>query len=116
MSVASRTIFVHSLGMTDLNTVQFKLNLPSALKKELEIIARRSNRSLSAEIISRLEVSLDMQVSPDKSGILNERLTIERERETLKTLISDLKEERKALIEATDKLTGKLLSMGAENR
>ena len=57
-----------------------------------------------------------MQVSPDKSGILNERLTIERERETLKVLISDLKEERKALIEATDKLTDKLLSMGTEKR
>ncbi|EGP58469.1 hypothetical protein Agau_C101195 [Agrobacterium tumefaciens F2] len=47
---------------------------------------------------------------------MNERLTIERERETLKVLISDLKEERKALIEATDKLTDKLLSMGTEKR
>lgn len=56
-SVAVKTHVVHSFGMPERTDPQFKLRLPAELKKRLEDAAARANRSLTAEIVSRLESS-----------------------------------------------------------
>lgn len=55
--IASRTFFVHSIGMSEDTRVQYKFMIPERLKEQLEAAAYEHRRSLSAEIISRLEGS-----------------------------------------------------------
>lgn len=63
MSVASRTVFVHNSRMAD-DRVQFKLLLPAGLKERLEDAAHAERRSVSAEIIARLEASFAAAPEP----------------------------------------------------
>ena len=58
--IASRTFFVHSLAMSDIERVQYKFMMPVHMKEALEEAAHDNRRSLSAEIISRLYQTLDM--------------------------------------------------------
>lgn len=44
--------------MEESPTVQFKLNIPAGLKDRLSEAATRSGRSLTSEIITRLEASM----------------------------------------------------------
>ncbi|WP_319566912.1 Arc family DNA-binding protein [Cohaesibacter marisflavi] len=46
--------------MTDTPLSPFKMNLPSSLRDQLSELAKRNNRSLSGEIISRLELSVNI--------------------------------------------------------
>lgn len=46
--------------MSESPLVQFKFNIPLALKERLADAAERSGRSLSSEIITRLEASLSL--------------------------------------------------------
>ena len=55
MSIALRTNIVHHAFMKDEALIQFKLMLPSALKKRLETHASLNRRSLSQEIVVALE-------------------------------------------------------------
>lgn len=58
--IASRTILVHLWTMTDSHSIQFKLNLPVSLKSRLQLLAIENNRSLTGEIIARLEETILM--------------------------------------------------------
>lgn len=58
MVIASRTFYGHEAAMSDNERVHFKIALPVGLKKQLEHEAVDNRRSLSAEIIARLEASL----------------------------------------------------------
>jgi Icc-related predicted phosphoesterase len=58
MSVASRTFFVHTQGMSESKRVQYKFMIPEDLKKALEEAAEYNRRSLSAEIVERLQQSV----------------------------------------------------------
>lgn len=61
---------------------QFKLRIPASLKAQLEARARQNNRSLSAEILQRLEDSLSNSESlNDKNsesefGLITEKLNV----------------------------------------
>ncbi len=55
--LASRTFFVHPCTMSERDRVQFKFMIPADLKEALEQAAHEERRSLSAEIIARLEES-----------------------------------------------------------
>lgn len=52
--------------MEESPTVQFKLNLPAVLKDALAAAAERNGRSLTAEIITRLEASVAIS---DQGGL-----------------------------------------------
>lgn len=59
---------------------QFKLRLPAPLKERLDQSAERSGRSLSAEIVHRLEGSYQQTATADgllKSNLLNFQLAAE---------------------------------------
>ncbi|MCR8551158.1 Arc family DNA-binding protein [Salipiger sp. P9] len=45
--------------MTESATVQFKLNMPASLRERLEEVSEQAGRSVTAEIISRLQASFD---------------------------------------------------------
>jgi hypothetical protein len=47
---------VHHPRMTD---IQFKLRLPADLKAKIEAAAEQGGRSLTAEVVRRLEISFD---------------------------------------------------------
>jgi hypothetical protein len=49
--------------MNDLITVQFKLNIPVALKEALSEAADTNGRSLTSEINERLKLSIEMSQS-----------------------------------------------------
>lgn len=59
MSVASRTFFVHRFAMSEGIRAQYKFMIPLALKAKLEEAAHANRRSMSAEVIARLEASFD---------------------------------------------------------
>jgi len=46
------------------NDVQVNFRMPLELKSRLEKAATDNNRSLTAEIVSRLELTLDQSISP----------------------------------------------------
>lgn len=51
------------------NIVPFGLRMQPNLKQRIEAMARANNRSLNAEIVSRLEASLDAaETEPGKAG------------------------------------------------
>lgn len=52
--------------MNDSRVSQFKLNIPAVLKEQLSEAAAHSGRSLSSEIITRLEASISIS---DEGGI-----------------------------------------------
>lgn len=64
--IASRTFFVHLLTMSEPLKLQFKLMVPSGLKDQLEQAAHENRRSLSGEMIARLEASF----TPTKPTLL----------------------------------------------
>lgn len=56
--LVSRTTLVHHIGMADeTSPTQFKLRLPGLLKEQLEAAAAENGRSVTAEIVQRLEDS-----------------------------------------------------------
>lgn len=78
----------HSFLMTDDERIQYKFKLPAALKDTLEGAAAHNRRSLSAEIIARLQRTVDeerfIKAEPGDSGsdaylarITEERLKLE---------------------------------------
>jgi len=77
--MASRTFFVHKLIMSKEPVVQFKLNLPADLKERLEHAAIDNKRSLSAEIIARLETTLTPPelISEETSALIKRLETLE---------------------------------------
>lgn len=60
MTVASRTFFDHTRAMSKDVVSPYKMNLPADLKNRLQEAAERSGRSLSSEIITRLQASLSL--------------------------------------------------------
>ena len=52
--------------MAQESTVSFKLNIPVSLKDRLSEAAERSGRSLTSEIVTRLEASISMS---DEGGL-----------------------------------------------
>ena len=83
----SRTVLVQTRGMTE---SQFKLRLPDALKANLERLAAKSGRSLSAEIVYRLQLSL--QVPSDN-------------RTQLRSIVENLDQQRQQLNSAQAEFT-----------
>ena len=65
--------------MTDDEKVQFKLMIPGSLKVRLELVAQQQRRSLSAEIIDRLERSFQEPISPIPSSLDQAALIAMRE-------------------------------------
>lgn len=57
LTVASRTFFDHPLRMAKESLTPYKMNLPSELKDRIEDAAASNRRSMSGEIITRLEDS-----------------------------------------------------------
>ena len=57
-SVAVKTHVVHYFGMKR-SDPQFKIRLPDAIKERLEALAAKEQRSVSAEIVARLQRTLD---------------------------------------------------------
>ncbi|KAB2680319.1 Arc family DNA-binding protein [Brucella pseudintermedia] len=68
MVIASRPIYGHKSHMTEKERVHFKIAIPVDLKQTLEHFAVENRRSLSAEIIARLEASLGRGPSIDETG------------------------------------------------
>ena len=58
-SISSRTYLVHTWGMTKPTQTdpQFKLRLPDRLRDQIKAASDANNRSMNAEIVSRLEES-----------------------------------------------------------
>lgn len=50
--------------MDVMKTMQFKLNIPSATREKIKAVAVDNHRSMSAEIIHRLEKSFKANESP----------------------------------------------------
>jgi hypothetical protein len=75
---------------------QFKLRLPLGLKATLERLAAKSGRSLSAQIIHQLQLSL--QVPSDSRGELRSiQESLERKHQELLSAISNQWERRRFL-------------------
>lgn len=66
--------------MTQESSVHFKINIPISLKERLTEAAQRSGRSLSSEIITRLEASISLA---DDTGL-------EFTSESIEKLITDM--------------------------
>lgn len=45
---------------------QYKLRMPPELKDAINTLAEKNNRSMNAEIVARLEASIDAEESPPK--------------------------------------------------
>lgn len=88
MSVASRTFFVHSFRMSEVERVQFKLMLPVHMKEALEEAAHDNRRSLSAEIIQRLYTTLDYpEIGTPENPDLTERRYVEAMYDKMETIV-----------------------------
>ncbi|MFT9025916.1 Arc family DNA-binding protein [Acetobacter indonesiensis] len=79
---------------------QFKLRIPAALKAQLEDCARKNNRSLSAEILQRLEDSLSVNQifsddnQPSEFSLITDELNvlssaIRHEESVLETMLAN---------------------------
>lgn len=64
--LARQAFLVHSWGMAR-DDPYFRLRIPEALKARIEKSAAEANRSMTAEIISRLERSYDVEPEWDKA-------------------------------------------------
>ncbi|WP_320198272.1 Arc family DNA-binding protein [Agrobacterium sp. rho-13.3] len=78
---------VHIIQMAD--DTQMKIRLPQALKDQIEASANEANRSLNAEIISRLEASYPDVVWADQGQVRRamKRSFVESEIENLRAQI-----------------------------
>ncbi|MFN3312561.1 MAG: Arc family DNA-binding protein [Hyphomonas sp.] len=81
--------------MEESASVQFKLNIPMALKDRLSEAAARSGRSLTSEIITRLEASISISDDGGLDFTLEslERFVVgvvKRETQDLAARVSDL--------------------------
>lgn len=93
-SVAVNTVMVHRFAMTE--ETQMKIRLPKALKDQIEASALESNRSLNAEIVSRLQKSYpdvaweaeNRQRRAMKQSAGNAPASLENEIETLRDQIN----------------------------
>lgn len=103
--VAVNTIMVHRFVMTE--ETQMKIRLPKALKAQIEASALEGNRSLNAEIVSRLQNSYpevsweaeNRQRRAMKQSAVKAPASVENEIETLRDQIRVEAMERKRLEE-----------------
>ncbi len=108
MIIASSAKYDYYMYMTETQLSPFRMNLPTELKTALTEQAKRNNRSLSGEIIFRLELSLK-QCSTDIEGNTDIVLT-EQESEILKRLCKtekrylELQEQVDSIIQLSPKL------------
>jgi hypothetical protein len=82
------------------------LRLPDGMRDRIAEVAKANGRSMNAEIVGRLQDSLDGGLDEAKSIIADQRETLEKQNsmieETLEmlkvmqSLVSDMREERKA--------------------
>lgn len=92
------------MSMSEPEKLQFKFLIPAELKASLEKEAHKNRRSLSAEIIQRLQDSLapspwDFVDEVDPITKLEDRV------ESLERIVSVLVQQRKLVEEPTEKLT-----------
>jgi hypothetical protein len=118
-SIYVKTHLVHYFVM-DRTDPQFKLRIPAKLKTQLEEKAGESVRSLSSEILKRLEVTLDLDevlaISGgfvDAAGIISslikENQALKSERDEFRALVKG--DFSKLLDERIDLLESRLLSL-----
>ena len=108
--VAVKTVMVHRCRMTE--ETQMKIRLPKALKDQIEASALESNRSLNAEIVSRLQNSYpdvaweaeNRQRRAMKQSVVSAPAFLESEIETLRDQIRVEAMERKRLEERLARL------------
>lgn len=66
--------------MTDRHTLPpYSLRMPTELRERLESLAKESRRSLNAEIVARLEISIAEPLKPDPANSSAELLLSARE-------------------------------------
>jgi len=73
--------------------VQTNLKIPKSLKEKLKIAAKENHRSMTAELIARLQESFKAE-NTFISSIEKPELTEEMRRELLASMIADMVEER----------------------
>ena len=88
MVIASRPFYGHGVRMSENERVHFKIAIPVELKKKLEHIAVDNRRSLSAEIIRRLEESLLVESLSDDDYVPTENIHPDTSSEDLVALLS----------------------------
>jgi len=77
--------------------VQYKLMLPVILKMELEMAAARRRRSLSAEVVERLRVSLLTGEDTHPTALEMRRQALWIDIQTLRKRLDELSEKLEAL-------------------
>lgn len=118
-SIYVKTHLVHYFAM-DRTDPQFKLRIPAELKNQLEIKAGESVRSLSSEILKRLEVTLELDEVLAISGgvihaagvisnLIKENQELKSERDEFRSLVNG--DFSKLLDERIDLLESRLLSL-----
>jgi len=73
--------------------VQTNLKIPKSLKEKLKIAAKENHRSMTAELIARLQDSFNAE-NTYTSSIERPELTEEMRRELLASMIAEMVEER----------------------
>lgn len=77
--------------MNDQERVHFKIAIPAELKRRLEHQAVDNRRSLSAEIIARLEMTLDGPLSDE--GVVNASKRVEASAVFMEKIIHGLRDQ-----------------------
>lgn len=69
MWVNDKMTLLGLLALMAQNDPHFKIRMPPDLKDRLERAAKSQNRSITAEIVSRLEDSFPIPIQPDLPGL-----------------------------------------------
>ena len=88
-SIASSTFLVYSISMAPKQTdPQFKLRMTPEIKEAIEAAAKANNRSMNAEILSRLSDSLGKSTT---SEVMIALYNIRKSTEALKEQLDKIK-------------------------
>jgi plasmid stability protein len=118
---------------TGRNSDQFNLRMPEGMREQLKDAAAANGRSLNAEIIARLLLTLELdQAQPSKFGqqvaaqieaigglplldIDKIRQDTERDRESIKAVLEDIKFHREELKSMQNELSQQIFEMRRKN-